>query len=150
MLCLSACQTPHPGSDTVSGKQAAAIPGTAMQQNPDGQKTPQTTQSAQQELSNAVSNYDNESLKVSRKELVNALNSGLLSRHDQVIAHKYLAFIYCTSHRKKLCHHEFREALKADPAFSLTRAEAGHPMWGPVFRTEKAKYEKSVFAHNEH
>jgi hypothetical protein len=32
------------------------------------------------------------------------------------------------------CEASFRAARSADPAFALARAEAGHPMWGPVWR----------------
>lgn len=146
VLLLNACQNPLTSGDFKSGNQA--------QKNSDAKVHSQTIQSAHKELSTAVANYeasyDNENLKISEKELQDALHSGLLSKHDQVIAHKYLAFIYCPSHRKRLCRHEVRTALELDPSFKLTAAEAGHPMWGPVFRSERAKYEKSIFAHNEH
>ena len=49
-------------------------------------------------------------------------------------AHKHLAFIYCTSDRIKACEAEFRAAREADPAFALSKAEAGHPQWGPVYQ----------------
>ena len=146
MLLLNACQAPLTSGDLTSGNPA--------QKDSDAKGRSQTVQSAHKELSNAVANYeasyDNENLKISAKELQDALHSGLLNKHDQVIAHKYLAFIYCPSHRKKLCRNEFRMALELDPLFKLTAAEAGHPMWGPVFRSEKARYEKSIIAHNEH
>ena len=32
------------------------------------------------------------------------------------------------------CEAAFRAARAADPAFALSRAEAGHPMWGPVYQ----------------
>lgn len=139
-LILSACKTPTPpNGESISGEKAGQTSGNAAQQNPEGGQLQQTGKSAQQELSVAVASYENESLKSSEKELLSALKSDLLSKHDQVIAHKYLAFIYCTSHRKKLCRNEFRKALKIDPAFDLTPAEAGHPIWGPIFRVVKGK-----------
>lgn len=53
---------------------------------------------------------------------------------DQANAHKHLAFIYCTSQREALCAESFRSAKRADPRFKLSRAEAGHPMWGKVYK----------------
>jgi Tfp pilus assembly protein PilF len=68
----------------------------------------------------------------------NALTAGL-SDSDQVIANKYLAFISCVSARERQCRAYFRRALELNPAFELEPAEAGHPTWGPVFRSVKAR-----------
>ena len=67
-----------------------------------------------------------------------ALQAGL-GDSEKVTAHKYLAFINCASNRREACRGHFRTALKIDPAFELEPAEAGHPMWGPVFRSVKAR-----------
>lgn len=67
-----------------------------------------------------------------------ALNAGL-SNSQQVIANKYLAFISCVSGRDRQCRSYFRRALELDPSFDLEPAEAGHPTWGPVFRSVKAR-----------
>jgi hypothetical protein len=32
------------------------------------------------------------------------------------------------------CEAAFRAARAADPGFVLSRSEAGHPLWGPVYR----------------
>ena len=40
--------------------------------------------------------------------------------------------------RVAACHEEFRKALRLDPGLELGAAEAGHPIWGPVFRAAKA------------
>jgi len=53
---------------------------------------------------------------------------------DRASAHKYLAFIYCTSKRESLCATAFKSARQADPAFVLSKSEAGHPLWGKVYR----------------
>jgi Tfp pilus assembly protein PilF len=63
-----------------------------------------------------------------------ALQLGLSIGPDRANAHKFLAFIYCTSRRESLCSAAFKAARQADPAFALSKAEAGHPMWGPVYR----------------
>lgn len=151
ILLLNACQAPYQADESAAGRQVQSG-GRADRQDSDGEDIPPAAQAvspAEKALFHAISSYDNEDFKSSEKELQEALHSGTLGKHDQVVAHKYLAFIFCTSHRKKLCRHEFRTALKIDPGFRLAAAEAGHPMWGPVFRSEKAKYEKVMSAHNE-
>lgn len=67
-----------------------------------------------------------------------ALNAGL-TNPQQVVANKYLAFISCVSGRERQCRSYFRRALELDPSFDLEPAEAGHPTWGPVFRSVKAR-----------
>jgi len=32
------------------------------------------------------------------------------------------------------CEAQFRAARTDDPAFALSKAEAGHPQWGPVYQ----------------
>jgi len=68
------------------------------------------------------------------RELQRAIATGLVSAKDRANAHKHLAFVFCTSNRGSECDREFRQAIAADPEFALTRAEAGHPLWGPVYR----------------
>lgn len=70
--------------------------------------------------------------------LQKALKRGL-DKPDQVTAHKYLAFIHCAAGRTSPCRDEFRRALRIDPNLELDAAEAGHPTWGPVFRSAKAE-----------
>jgi hypothetical protein len=62
-----------------------------------------------------------------------ALQAGLVSPRDRAAAHKLLAFIFCTSNRTNECEAQFRAARAADPAFVLSKSEAGHPLWGPVY-----------------
>jgi Tfp pilus assembly protein PilF len=78
--------------------------------------------------------YDDGQYTDAERELNNALAAGLVSAKDRAIADKHLAFVYCTSQRIKPCEDAFRAARKADPEFALTRAEAGHPLWGPVYK----------------
>lgn len=70
--------------------------------------------------------------------LKQALQLGLSVGPDLASAHKYLAFIYCTSKREGLCLAAFRSARQADPAFALSKSEAGHPTWGKVYRRATA------------
>lgn len=97
---------------------------------------------AEQELSTGIKNYEDGNYKTAAKSLQSALESGLTFDSDTVRAHKYLAFIYCLSNREKQCRDEFRKALEKDNKFDLEPAEAGHPIWGPVFRAVKAERRK--------
>jgi tetratricopeptide (TPR) repeat protein len=74
-----------------------------------------------------------------RRNLTAALDHGLLSKSEQSAARKHLAFIYCISAREPECRNEFRKALEIDSAFDLTPAEAGHPIWGPVYASVRAQ-----------
>jgi hypothetical protein len=80
--------------------------------------------------------YDNGRHREAAKLLRGALASKL-GRADQVEAHKYLAFVECSLNRRRQCRDEFRKALAIDPSFELQPAEAGHPVWGPIYRNLK-------------
>ena len=73
----------------------------------------------------------------SAKSLQSALALGL-ANPDRITAHKHLAFIHCASSRERACRDAFRKALEIDPGLELAPAEAGHPAWGPLFRSLKA------------
>jgi Tfp pilus assembly protein PilF len=88
-------------------------------------------------LATGIQKYDNGEYAEAAKSLQRALERGL-SDPDRVRAHKYLAFIHCASGRESRCREEFRLALEIDPHMQLAPAEAGHPIWGPVFRSVKA------------
>lgn len=89
-------------------------------------------------LDDGVHNYEEGNYKVAKRRLQFALEEGL-DRPDRVKAHKYLAFIACVSSQPMTCREEFSIALELDPKFELSAAEAGHPIWGPVFKNAKAK-----------
>lgn len=94
---------------------------------------------AEQDLATGIRHYENHNYTEASRNLQASLDAGLASKSDQVKAHKYLAFIHCVSARERQCRDEFRKALKIDPAFELEPAEAGHPNWGPVFRSTKGR-----------
>ena len=89
------------------------------------------------ELAFGVRAYEDGEIAYSAKLLQASLDQGLRSTSDRVRAHKYLAFIHCASNRVPQCRDEFRKALDLDPSFDLRENEAGHPVWGPVFRSVK-------------
>ena len=87
---------------------------------------------------NGLRQYDNGQYAESARNLQAAIDLGLPAR-QRASAHKHLAFIHCASSRERLCREEFGKALAADPSLELTVAEAGHPAWGPVFRSLKGE-----------
>jgi Tfp pilus assembly protein PilF len=89
---------------------------------------------AERALLEGLRAYDDGQYAQAEAALRQALAGGLRSGRDQASAHKLLAFITCTSQRLAECEAAFRAARAADPAFALTRPEAGHPLWGPVYR----------------
>jgi Tfp pilus assembly protein PilF len=92
---------------------------------------------AERQLINGLRQYDDAQYGEAEKSLKEALKLQLPSGRDQASAHKTLAFIYCTSNRMADCEAAFRAARVADPAFSLSKAEAGHPVWGPVYERSR-------------
>jgi Tfp pilus assembly protein PilF len=95
---------------------------------------------AEQQLSRGIHDYEEGEHKSSAAQLQSALDLGLMFDHDKVTAHKYLAFIHCGAGRLKLCRDEFRATLLLDPSFELAAAEAGHPVWGPIYRNVKGEF----------
>ncbi|MBI4207892.1 MAG: TssQ family T6SS-associated lipoprotein [Betaproteobacteria bacterium] len=117
---------------------------------PDGEPSAGDRQEAEQDpaaglrkgernLAAGIRNYEDGEYNQAAKTLEASLKFGL-SDSDQVTAHKYLAFIYCASERAAKCRGHFRMALTIDPALELAPAEAGHPVWGPVFRSVKTQH----------
>ena len=89
---------------------------------------------AERSLFEGIRAYDDGNYGQAEGALRKALGQGLQSGRDQATAHKLLAFITCTSDRVHECENAFRAARAADPSFALNRSEAGHPVWGPVYK----------------
>jgi tetratricopeptide (TPR) repeat protein len=151
-LACAACSSPNVTAPDASHN---AVPPSVGEQDPATAKEPaappkdtplkdaspraQQASKGDQDLESGVRNYEEGAYKIAAKQFQSALDAGLDARSDQAKAHKYLAFIACVSGRTKTCRDEFRKALEADPSFDLAPAEAGHPIWGPVFRRVKAE-----------
>jgi hypothetical protein len=90
---------------------------------------------AEKALLEGIRAYDDAQYAQAEKALRRALSEGLQSTRDRATAHKLLAFITCTSNRLADCQTQFREARAADAGFALSRSEAGHPLWGPVYKS---------------
>ena len=78
--------------------------------------------------------YEDAQYDAAERQFAQALGLGLAAPRDRAEAHKRLAFIRCAAAKLDECETEFRRARAADPAFALDRSEAGHPVWGPVYR----------------
>lgn len=99
-------------------------------------------QKADQQYRQGVRAYENGQYKEAEQLLRNALDGGLAGKAEQVGANKFLAFIACSSRQQEACRNYFGRALAIDPAFELSRTEAGHPVWGKVFRDVKAERQR--------
>ncbi len=89
---------------------------------------------AERALMTGMRAYDDGQYAEAERALQESLKTGLSSTRDRATAYKHLAFIYCTSQRAPACEAAFREARHADPQFALSKAETGHPLWGPVYQ----------------
>ncbi len=89
---------------------------------------------AERALMSGLRAYEDAQYPVAERELQLALDVGLRHGRDRAMAHKLLAFIQCSTQRVAVCEQSFRMAKVADPALDLSKAEAGNPAWGPVFR----------------
>lgn len=100
---------------------------------------PYTVTSVDKKLSYGVLSYEEGNYPAAAMALQGVLDTGVSSKAEKVKAYKYLAFIQCVSGREAMCRDYFKKALEADSYFNLDTAEAGHPIWGPVFRSVKSK-----------
>jgi tetratricopeptide (TPR) repeat protein len=94
---------------------------------------------AQEQLAQGVKQYEAGEFDGAVKSLTASLDHGLLSKVDQSRARKFLAFSHCVSGREQQCRDEFRKAFEINPDFSLTPAEDGHPIWGPIYRSVRTQ-----------
>lgn len=146
-LLLSACSstyrqdgaaTPDAGTPTTApGKtasKAAATPALAAAEKP----APKAPTAGEMALADGLKAYQAGQYKQAEAQLKTALKAGLATPADQSNAHKHLAFIYCTSKRVTLCTAAFKNAKAADPAFALSKSEAGHPMWAKAYQNALA------------
>ena len=105
---------------------------------------PQITESmlrdrAHEQLAAGIRQYEAGEYDNALKNLSGSLDHGLLTKAEQATARKNLAFVYCVSNREAACRDEFRKAFEIYPEFSLSPAEDGHPIWGPVYRAVRTQ-----------
>jgi tetratricopeptide (TPR) repeat protein len=106
--------------------------------------SPQITESvlrerAAEQLAAGITQYNSGDFDSAVKSLTGSLEHGMLSKTDQSRARKYLAFSHCVSGRETQCRDEFRKAFEINSDFTLSSAEDGHPIWGPVYRNVRTQ-----------
>jgi Tfp pilus assembly protein PilF len=89
---------------------------------------------AEKALLAGIRSYEEAQYAEAEKSLSTSLTAGFTVPKDAALAHKYLAFIYCTSARVEECKRAFIAAHAVDPSFVLSKKEVGHPQWGPVYK----------------
>lgn len=94
---------------------------------------------AKEQLASGLRQYGAGEFENALKAFTSSLDHGLLSRQDQSLVRKHLAFIHCVGNRETACRDEFRKAFEINPEFALTAAEDGHPIWGPVYRNVRTQ-----------
>jgi hypothetical protein len=94
---------------------------------------------ANDQLALGIKQYNDGEFDNAVKTLNASLEHGLLSKVDASRARKYLAFSHCVSNREAQCRAEFRKAFEINTDFSLSPAEDGHPIWGPVYRNVRTQ-----------
>ena len=94
---------------------------------------------AREQLLAGVKFYEAGEFDSAQRSLTASLDHGLLAKPDQARARKLIAFIHCVLGREAQCRDEFRKAFEIFPDFTLTAAEDGHPIWGPVYRNVRTQ-----------
>ncbi len=95
---------------------------------------------AQQRLAEGIALYEAGDFNGAVRKLTASpeLTDKAVSPDIKVEALKYAAFSYCVTSRRVLCRRQFDALLVLQPTYELTPSEAGHPIWGPVFKQSKA------------
>lgn len=108
----------------------------------DSLKTSSAGSVAEKKLNYGVLSFEEGNYQAATVALQGVLETGTSSKPERVKAYKYLAFIQCVSGHEIMCRDYFKKAFEIDMNFNLDTAEAGHPIWGPVFRSVKSKLTK--------
>jgi Flp pilus assembly protein TadD len=100
---------------------------------------PEAPQSkAEQLLAEGTALYEKGDYKGAIRKLTAAKDAAEETSVTKQNSLRLLAFSYCVTSQRALCKAQFTSLVKLDPAFELSRAEAGHPLWGPAFKEVKA------------
>lgn len=145
LLLLSACATaPEPTRIPAAEPPPQAAPA-AMPSQPSAEEV--SAQRAQQDLDDGVALFDKGDFDGAIRRLQNSPDIWQAAEPVRVQAYKTIAFGYCVTRRRAACRQNFERLLKLDPAFRLAPAEAGHPMWGPVFRQAQREQQRQARTH---
>jgi len=113
---------------------AAALIAGCMQVAPPHGLLDVSARPAERALLAGMKAYDDAQYDSADRLFREALAVGLVSPRDRAEAHKRLAFIQCAAGRLGECETEFKLARQADRTFALDKSEAGHPVWGPLYK----------------
>ncbi len=120
-LLAGACQQ-LPGTDKPAPTAVPQVSEDSLRERAKGQ------------LTRGIEQYNAGEYDAAIRTLAGSLDHGMLSKAEQSQARKFIAFSHCVSSREAPCRDEFRKAFEINSDFSLTAAEDGHPIWGPVYR----------------
>ena len=109
------------------------------------QLPPKPLTAAEKLMAEGATAYDAADYNKAIKSYQDAIKE-TIADDDKIRAIKFTAFSYCLSNRPSLCRTEFEKLLLLKPDFDLEPAEAGHPSWGPSFRTVKSKQKATAAA----
>ena len=160
VLLFTACQAPNPGQTQDATVVGAAKNGATSPMSPAGTDSSKSS-SSKSNLPSAKSDdsapvtvvspkakpellltegtelYDKGDYKGAIRKLQLASETADDTTPTKLDSLRLLAFSYCVSGQRMLCKTQFSNLLKITPDFQLSRAEAGHPLWGPVFKEAK-------------
>ena len=105
----------------------------------DGREVLWFSSPAEHMLNNGTKDFEDGDFSAALPLFQSVVDDKEATKKQKIESYKYMAFIHCISDREKQCRESFKKALEIDPNFSLTMAEAGHPVWGPVFYNVKNK-----------
>ena len=160
LVVLSACETPNPNvvnkapsaESIPSGSESPgesrrlttkpAIPDNPSAAKPADPAVPPVAEAPQppkpeQLLAEGKDLYDKGDFRAAIRKLISARDTAEQKSVVQQASLKLLAFCYCVTNQRPLCNTQFTTLLNMDPSFELSRAESGHPLWGPEFRKAK-------------
>ena len=135
---LAGCASPpgqRPGPPASAPSAPSGLPSPAPSPLPAPVPPPVSSapSAGAQALRDGVAAFELGEYRRSEQRLAESLKQGLNSVEEQLRAYKTLAFLYCITQRTAQCERSFEMAFAIDKKFDLTRAERGHPIWGPVF-----------------
>ena len=103
----------------------------------DGREPIWLSSPSKQLLEKGTVSYEQGNYGLALVRLQGVIDLSTATTDEKIQAYKLTAFIHCISGREKMCGDSFKKAIQLDSRFDLKPAEAGHPVWGPVFRAAK-------------
>lgn len=86
--------------------------------------------------------YTDRNYAESIKYLEMALSRKDLSKDNQIMTHKFMAFIYAIQKHPDKAKKSFRKAFEINKQFELDKSEYGNPAWTPLYDEIKKEFQK--------